>query len=104
MQNKMMSAPLEAALDRLLDGLARELADATDEEIVQAGEDLGMNVKMKGTAAFLGVLGPMPKRLSDIFDVTDPARMRKAYQESIGARRFSLPTGKKNRGDEDEDK
>jgi hypothetical protein len=102
MQNKMIPTPPEVALDRVLAGLERELADATDEEIAQAGEDLGMNVKMKGTAAFLGVLGPMPKRLSDIFDVADLAQMRKAYQELIGERRVSLPPGKKNRGDDDD--
>jgi hypothetical protein len=45
----------QAALNRILDALERELVAATDEEILEAAKDLGMNPLMKGSAAFLGL-------------------------------------------------
>jgi hypothetical protein len=78
MRKAVTRTPPEAALDRVLAGLAQELVEATDEEIEQAAADLGMNVKMKGSAAFVGVIYTFPKRLEDIFDV---AELRKAYLE-----------------------
>ncbi|HEY2529966.1 MAG TPA: hypothetical protein VGJ20_18850 [Xanthobacteraceae bacterium] len=45
----------EAALNRVLDALERELIAATDEEVLEAAKDLGMNPLMKGSAAFLGL-------------------------------------------------
>lgn len=41
--------------ERLLAALERELIEATDEEILEAASDLGMNPAMKGSAAFFGV-------------------------------------------------
>jgi hypothetical protein len=46
---------LEERLDGLLDALEQELTEATDEEILAAAGDLGMNPTMKGSAAFFGV-------------------------------------------------
>lgn len=46
---------LEERLDGLLDALEQELTEATDEEILAAASDLGMNPAMKGSAAFFGV-------------------------------------------------
>jgi len=76
MRKNLMPISPDAALDRVLAGLEKELAGTTDEEIAEAAEELGMNVRMKGSAAFLGVLGPLPKRLEDIFDVED---LRRTY-------------------------
>jgi len=42
-------------LEGLLDALEQELLEATDEEILAAASDLGMNPGMKGSAAFFGV-------------------------------------------------
>ena len=69
MRNKMTSTPPDVALNRVLAGLERELVEATDEEIELAAQDLGMNVRMKGLAAFIGVKYTFPKRLEDIFAV-----------------------------------
>lgn len=41
--------------ERLLAALQQELIAATDEEILEAASDLGMNPAMKGSAAFFGV-------------------------------------------------
>ena len=76
MRTKMTPNPPEVALNRVLAGLEKELLDATDEEIEHAAADLGMNVKMKGSAAFIGVIYTVPKRIEDIFDVSE---LRKAY-------------------------
>jgi hypothetical protein len=46
---------LEERLEGLLDALEQELTEATDEEILAAASDLGMNPGMKGSAAFFGV-------------------------------------------------
>ena len=45
----------ERGLERLLVALERDLLDATDEEILAAARELGMNPAMKGSAAFIGV-------------------------------------------------
>jgi hypothetical protein len=65
----MTSTPPEVALNRVLAGLERELVEASDAEIELAAQDLGMNVKMKGSAAFIGLTYTFPKRFEDIFDV-----------------------------------
>jgi hypothetical protein len=45
----------ELALERILLAVERDLLDATDEEILTAAKELGMNPTMKGSAAFFGV-------------------------------------------------
>jgi hypothetical protein len=47
------------ALDRVLDGLAEELIAASDEEILAAARELGMDPGMRGSAAFLGLKYPI---------------------------------------------
>ena len=80
----------EWALERVLTGLEKELVGAADEEIELAAADLGMNVRMKGSAAFLGVMYTFPKRLEDIFDFGKaPRRTRPDLPKS----------GKKDRDD-----
>ena len=80
--------PPEVALDRVLAGLEKELVEATDEEIELAAQDLGMNVRMKGSAAFIGVLYTLPKRIEDIFEVSKRPQS-------------FLPGGRKDRGDDE---
>jgi hypothetical protein len=70
------------ALDRVLDGLAQELIAATDEEILAAARELGMDPGMRGSAAFLGLKYPILRHPRDFFDGFDvsgllpPARPR----------------------------
>jgi len=42
-------------LEQLLLALERELIEATDEEILAAAKELGMDPSMKGSAAFFGI-------------------------------------------------
>lgn len=55
MWNKLTLTTPAAALGRILDQLDRELIEASDEDILEAARDLGMNPMMKGSAAFLGL-------------------------------------------------
>jgi hypothetical protein len=96
----MIATPPDVALDRVLAGLETELVEATDEEIEQAAADLGMNLKMKGSAAFIGVTYTYPKRFEDLFDV---GTMRKAYVELIRKQQSFLPEGRKKDRDDDEE-
>jgi hypothetical protein len=97
MRKNLIPIPPELALNRVLAGLEKELVEATDEEIEQAAQDLGMNIRMKGSAAFAGVLGPMPKRIEDIFDLEE---LRKAHGKLFGAPQF-LPPNDGGKGDDD---
>jgi hypothetical protein len=45
----------DSALERLLLALEDELLEATDEEILAAAHELGMNPAMQGSAAFFGL-------------------------------------------------
>lgn len=55
-----MKADNAERFERLLAALERELLEATDEEILEAARDLGMNPAMKGSAAFFGVTVARP--------------------------------------------
>ena len=83
MRKNLIPMPPELALHRLLAGLEPELVEASDEEIEQAAQDLGMDIHMKGSAAFVGVAYGMPKRVEDIFDVDE---LRRAYAEFLRIR------------------
>jgi hypothetical protein len=48
MRTKMKLADAAAALTRLLEAFEQELIESSDEEIMQAAKDLGMNPQMKG--------------------------------------------------------
>jgi len=50
-----MRADNTERFERLLAALERELIEATDEEILEAAGELGMNPAMKGSAAFFGI-------------------------------------------------
>ena len=54
-------------LDRVLDALGEELVQATDEEILEAARDLGMDPTMRGSAAFLGLKYPYLRHPRDFF-------------------------------------
>jgi hypothetical protein len=99
MRTKVTPHPPEVALNRVLAGLEKELVEATDEEIELAARDLGMNLKMKGSAAFIGVRYTFPRRIEDIFELE---QQRKAYLTSSRVTRSDLPkAGKKDRGDDE---
>jgi hypothetical protein len=68
MRTKLTPATSMAALGRMLDQLDRELIEASDEDILEAARDLGMNPLMKGSAAFIGLRVPAMAQFADFFD------------------------------------
>jgi hypothetical protein len=58
----MKSKYPELALERILIALERDVLNATDEELLTAARELGMNPSMKGSAAFFGVTRPADLR------------------------------------------
>ena len=75
MRTKVKKGPSEQVLTRLLDALAQELIEASDEEVLEAARDLGMDPGMKGSAAFLGVIHAAPRRRPDFFDLEELKRL-----------------------------
>jgi len=55
--------------ERVLDALVEELIESTDDEVLEAAKDLGMDPAMRGSAAFLGLTSPAMHRPSDFFEV-----------------------------------
>jgi hypothetical protein len=51
----MKSTRADVALERLIAALERELLEATDDEVLAAANELGMDPTMKGSAALFGV-------------------------------------------------
>lgn len=52
----------------MLLALERELVEATDAEIAEAAQDLGMNLAMKGSAAFIGLKYPSRSDIRAFFE------------------------------------
>jgi hypothetical protein len=65
MRTKLTIKEPQAALDRLLDALARELTYVSEDEVLAAAKELGMNPMMRGSAAFLGLRIPPIADLAD---------------------------------------
>jgi hypothetical protein len=76
MRTRLMQAFPETALGRILDALERELLEASDADILEAADDLGMKPLMKGSAAFIGLRhsGVVP-RAEDFFGAAWTPRM-----------------------------
>ena len=69
MRTKVKVALPEVVLTRILEAFGQELIDASDEEIMEAAKDLGMDPQMKGSGAFAGLTFPARWQLSDFFDL-----------------------------------
>jgi hypothetical protein len=69
MRTKVKAPSPEIRLTRILEALELELIEASDEEILAAAKELGMNPEMKGSAAFMGLKHFFRPQLSDFFDM-----------------------------------
>jgi len=75
MHTKMMGAMRRAAtLERVLDALGQELVKSSDEELLQAAMDLGMDVTSKGSAAFIGIKYPATPGFEEFFELPTSRR------------------------------
>ena len=55
MHAKVAKRQQTAGLERVLEALGQELIESTDEELLKAARDLGMDPSMRGSAAFIGL-------------------------------------------------
>jgi hypothetical protein len=108
------AASPELILTRVLEGLGRELIDATDEEITGAARELRMDLGT-GSAAFAGIKFPARPQLSDFFDlvacqqlqltrerlvdVTAPSTTTKPARKSVKPRRIAHSLRKRDSSD-----
>lgn len=99
MHTKVVKLQNVAVFERLLEALAQELIESTDDELLQAAKDLGMDPTMRGSAAFLGLKYPSIRRRSDYFNVSALPRQQIASERSPTAHQRSKkrPTGRKKR-------
>ena len=78
----------DSALERLLLALEDELLQATDEEVLTAAHELGMNPAMKGSAALSGVtmlVRPMPVNYAGSgIEITDERYPRGSRRRTKG--------------------
>jgi len=70
-RTKVTRSSPETALLRVLDALAQELIEASDEEIQEIAQALRMDLTMPESAAWAGVTYFARPRLDEFFDV-DP--------------------------------
>jgi hypothetical protein len=84
MRTKLTIIAPEAGLARVLDALERELIDASDAEILEAAQDLGMNPMMQGSAAFWGLQYPAMAQWADFFE-SEELRVALLRSVNIGA-------------------
>ena len=109
MRTKVALPADEASLSRLLQALERELLEVSDEEILQAARDLGMDPLMKGSAVFEGVRYPTKPQLSDFFDLDSILKSRieatrvgdsAKRKKSRAIKRWKPPINGEDSGDE----
>jgi hypothetical protein len=94
MRTTLTPATSAAALGRMLDQLDRELIEASDEEILEAARDLGMNPMMKGSAAFIGLRVPAMAHFADFFD---SEALRSALNIRSAQKAVAPPSGSKRK-------
>ena len=69
MRAKMTRLSPEMALMRVLDALAQEAIEASDEEITKAAADLRVDLNIGESAAFAGLTYFARPQLSEFFDI-----------------------------------
>ncbi len=68
MRSKMTLLRHATAFERVLEGLAQELIESSDDELLDAAKSLGMDPSMRGSAAFIGIKYPALPRATDFFE------------------------------------
>ena len=97
MRTKMKRVSPEVTLARVLAALEQELIDATDVEIREAAQDLGMDLDLKGSAAFAGLRYPAKPRFSDYFGPEVVAKLQEIAKARRGEHddKRALPRGER---------
>lgn len=80
------------ALERVIDGLAEELIESADEEVLQAARDLRMEPTSRGSAAFIGIKYSSAWQFSDFFELT---KRQPQQARADGGSRALPPSGQR---------
>lgn len=94
-----------AGFERVLEALAQELIDSTDDELLEAAKELGMDPTMRGSAAFIGLKYPSMPRISDFFELpallpqrigieSNPMALSRAKRRLSSRRKRRRPPGR----------
>lgn len=75
MGRKMKGTIAKVALSRVLEALEQELIHASDEEVMAAARELGMNPEARESAAFQGLKYPIKPQLTDFFELDAPRKL-----------------------------
>jgi hypothetical protein len=84
MRTKVKRVSPETALMRILDALAQEAIEASDEEVTQAATALRMDLNKRDSAAFAGLTYFARPQLSDFFDVDRSKRLQAPAERIVG--------------------
>jgi hypothetical protein len=69
MRSKVRPIQQLPAFERVLEAMGQELIESTDEELLEAARELGMDPTMRGSAAFIGLKYPAMPRLQEFFEL-----------------------------------
>lgn len=76
MRTKAMRIPPDTTLMRILDALAQEAIESSDDELIATAADLRMDLDSRGSAAFSGLTFFSRPRASEFFDVDVPKSLQ----------------------------
>ena len=85
----------ELGLERLIAALERDLLDATDREIREAANEIGMDPTLKGSAALFGVLFTVKRPAAHLHSADKSARPRSGKETGAGSSTRSARRPKK---------
>jgi hypothetical protein len=91
MRTKIKRIPPDTALLRIMDALAQEAIEASDEEVTEAAADLRMDLNSRESAAFAGLTYFVRPQVSDFFSVEVPKALQ-APVEGIAGNPPAHPT------------
>jgi len=91
-RSKVKTVSANLTLERVLDALAQEAIEASDEEIAEVATDLRMDLNSRESAAFAGLTYFSRPQLADFFDIELPKSLE-APERRIARDGPAKPTG-----------
>jgi hypothetical protein len=96
MRTKIKRIPPDTALMRIMDALAQEAIEASDEEVTEAAADLRMDLNSRESAAFAGLTYFARPQMSEFFSL-DVSRSLQAPAEGIAGNPPAHPNDRQRR-------
>jgi hypothetical protein len=96
MRTKMKRIAPDTALMRIMDALAQEVVEASDEEVTEAAADLRMDLNSRESAAFAGLTYFARPQMSEFFSIEVPKSLQ-APAEGIAGHPLAHPSDRDRR-------